>query len=102
KSKESLREEIQHVDSAIFDIIQERSQDFKLQLSDQRALMADMLDNEKNKIADTLKNQTDILAQNASNIEKVLIDNIQIVDQHAENHVANMVQCTEKLQEVIA
>ncbi|KEC55015.1 hypothetical protein [Bartonella koehlerae] len=101
KSKERLREEIQHIDSAIVDIIQERSQDFKLQLSDQRALMADMLDSEKNKIADTLKSQTDILAKNALNIEKVLIDNIQIVDQYAENHVANMVQCTEKLQEVI-
>ncbi|WP_019221980.1 hypothetical protein [Bartonella senegalensis] len=101
KSKERLREEIQHVDSAIVDIIQERSRDFKLQLSDQRALMADMLDNEKNKIAETLKDQIGILAQNASNMERVLIDNIQIVDQHAENHVTNMVQCTEKLQEVI-
>ncbi|WP_455466769.1 hypothetical protein [Bartonella sp. B39] len=101
KSKERLREEVQHIDSAIVEIIQERSQDFKLQLSDQRALMADMLDNEKNKIADTLKSQIDILAQNTSNLEQVLIDNVQIVDQHAENHVANIVQCTEKLQGVI-
>ncbi|WP_336294798.1 hypothetical protein [Bartonella sp. CB169] len=83
KSKERLREEIQHVDNAIVDIIEERSQDFKLQLSDQRALIADMLDNEKNKI------------------EKVFIDNAQTVDHIAENHVANIVQYTEKLQEVI-
>ncbi|OPB35361.1 hypothetical protein [Bartonella taylorii] len=101
KSKEILREEVRHVDNAIVDIIQERSQDFKLQLSDQRALIADMLDNEKNKIADTLKNQIDVLAQNTSSLEKVLIDNVQIVDQHAENHLANIVQCTDKLQEVI-
>ncbi|ENN94598.1 hypothetical protein [Bartonella vinsonii] len=101
KSKEKLREEVQHIDSAIIDIIQERSQDFKLQLSDQRALMADMLDNEKNKITETLKNQIDVLAQNTSNLEQILVDNVQIVDQYAENHVANIVQCTEKLQEVI-
>lgn len=102
KSKEKLREEVQHIDDAIVDIIQERSQDFKSQLSDQRALMAGMLDNEKNKIADALKNKIDILAQNTSNLEKVLIDNVQVVDQHAENYVTNIVQCTEKLQEVIA
>ncbi|EJF80905.1 hypothetical protein [Bartonella doshiae] len=101
KSKEKLREEIQHVDNAIVDIIQERSQDFKLQLSDQTAIIADMLDSEKNKIVDTLKDQIDILAENTSNIEKVLIDNVQIIDQHTENHLANIVQCTEKLQEVI-
>ncbi|MBX4335637.1 hypothetical protein [Bartonella raoultii] len=102
KSKESLREKIQHVDSAILDIVQERSQDLKLQLSDQRVLMADMLDNEKNKIANTLKSQIDVLAQNTSNIEQALINNVRIVDQHAENHVENIVQCTEKLQEVIS
>ncbi|EJF75556.1 hypothetical protein MCO_01748 [Bartonella sp. DB5-6] len=101
KSKERLREEVQYVDNAIVDIIQERSQDFKLQLSDQRTLIADMLDNEKNKIADTLKNQIAVLAQNTSSLEKVLIDNVQIVDQHAESHLANIVQCTDKLQEVI-
>ncbi|CAF26028.1 hypothetical protein [Bartonella quintana] len=101
KSKERLREEIQHVNSAIVDIVQERSQDFKLQLSDQRALMANMLDNEKNKIADTLKNQIDTIAENTSDLKKVLVDNVQIIDQHAENHAANIVQCTEKLQEVI-
>ncbi|WP_455481416.1 hypothetical protein V3564_03450 [Bartonella sp. B12(2025)] len=83
KSKERLREEIQHVDNAIVDIIQERSQDFKLQLSDQRALMADMLDNEKSKI------------------EKIFIDNAQVVDNLSENHVANIIQYTDKLQEVI-
>lgn len=102
KSKERLKEEVQHVDSAIVDIIQECSQNFKSQLSDQRSLMADMLDNEKDKIAETLRTQIDILAQNTSNLEKVLIDNVQIVDHHAENHIANIVQCTEKLQEVIA
>ncbi|MBB5073006.1 hypothetical protein HNQ69_000110 [Bartonella callosciuri] len=101
KSKERLRQEVQRVDSAIVDIIQERSQDFKLQLSDQRALMADMFDNEKNKFADTLKNHIDTFSQNTSNIERVLIDNIQTVDRTAENHVANIVQYTEKLQEVI-
>ncbi|WP_375642974.1 MULTISPECIES: hypothetical protein [unclassified Bartonella] len=101
KSKESLREEIQYVDNAIVDIIQERSQDFKIQLSDQRALMADMLDNEKNKIADTLRNQIDVLSQNTSHIEKVLADNIQVVDKQAENHITNIIQCTEKLQDVI-
>ncbi|WP_375671197.1 hypothetical protein [Bartonella sp. SD1336NMGDW] len=101
KSKESLREEIQYVDNAIVDIIQERSQDFKVQLSDQRALMADMLDNEKNKIADTLRNQIDVLSQNTSHIEKVLADNIQVVDKQAENHITNIIQCTEKLQDVI-
>ncbi|WP_375705169.1 hypothetical protein [Bartonella sp. AA86SXKL] len=101
KSKESLREEIQYVDNAIVDIIQERSQDFKVQLSDQRALMADMLDNEKNKIADTLRNQIDVLSQNTSHIEKVLADNVQVVDKQAENHITNIIQCTEKLQDVI-
>ncbi|WP_375656214.1 hypothetical protein [Bartonella sp. MR63HLJHH] len=101
KSKESLREEIQYVDNAIVDIIQERSQDFKVQLSDQRALMADMLDNEKNKIADTLRNKIDVLSQNTSHIEKVLADNIQVVDKQAENHITNIIQCTEKLQDVI-
>ncbi|MBB4076939.1 hypothetical protein GGR08_001251 [Bartonella fuyuanensis] len=101
KSTENLKEEFQHIDDAIVDIIQERSQDFKLQLSDQRALIADMLDNEKNKIADTLRSQIDLLAQNTSYIEKVLTDNVQAVDKKAENHIANIVQCTEKLQEVI-
>ncbi|WP_317993332.1 apolipoprotein A-IV repeat region-like domain-containing protein [Bartonella gliris] len=101
KSKETLREEIKNVDNAIVDIIQERSQDFKLQLSDQREMMANMLDSEKNKIADTLKNQIDVLTKNASGIEKVLTDNVQIIDQHAETHMANIAQCTEKLQEVI-
>ncbi|WP_208435761.1 hypothetical protein [Bartonella phoceensis] len=101
KSKEKLREEVQHVDNAIIDIIQERSQDFKLQLSDQRTLMADMLDNEKDKIADTLKNQIAALVQNTSNLEKILIDNLQTVDECTENHIANIAQCTEKLQEVI-
>ncbi|EJF75066.1 hypothetical protein HWV54_06795 [Bartonella alsatica] len=101
KSKEMLREEIKNVDNAIVDIIQERSQDFKQQLSDQRDMMADVLDSEKNKIAATLKNQIDVLAHNASNIEKVLIDNVQIIDQHTETHMANIAQCTEKLQEVI-
>ncbi|GAA4661501.1 hypothetical protein [Bartonella pachyuromydis] len=102
ESKEKLKEEVQHIDSTIVDIIQECSQDFKLQLSDQRSLMANMLDNEKNKFADTLKTQIGILAQNTSNLGKVLIDNARIVDQHAENHVANIVQCTENLQKVIA
>ncbi|WP_455482451.1 apolipoprotein A-IV repeat region-like domain-containing protein [Bartonella sp. B35(2025)] len=102
KSKEMLREEVKNIDNAIIDIVQERSQDLKLQLSDQRDIMANMLNQEKDKIADTLKNQIDILAQNASSIEKILIDNVQIVDQHTENHVASIVQCTEKLQEVIA
>ncbi|EJF87299.1 hypothetical protein [Bartonella rattimassiliensis] len=101
ESKENLRKEIQDIDNTIVDIIQERSQDFKLQLSDQRALMADMLDNEKSKIADTLKNQIDLLAQNTSHIEKVLTDNIQASDKKAEDHIANILQCTEKLQEVI-
>ncbi|UTO29117.1 hypothetical protein [Bartonella harrusi] len=101
KSKERLREEVQHVDSAIVDIIQERSKDFKLQLSDQRELIADMLDKEKNKIDDTLKSQIDVLTQNTSSLGQVLMDNMQIVDQHAESHVANIVQSTEKLQEVI-
>ncbi|EJF81230.1 Apolipoprotein A1/A4/E domain [Candidatus Bartonella washoeensis] len=101
KSKETLREEIKNVDNAIVDIIRERSQDFKLQLSDQRDMMADMLDSEKNKIADTLKNQIDVLAQNASSIEKVLKNNVQIIDQHAETHMENIAQCTERLQEVI-
>ncbi|WP_208440567.1 hypothetical protein [Bartonella raoultii] len=102
KSKEKLREEVQDIDSAIVDIIQGCSQDFKSQLSDQRSLMADMLDNEKNKIADTLKTQIDVLTQNTSSLEKVLIDNVQIVDHHAENHIADIIQCTEKLQKVIA
>ncbi|PIT69384.1 hypothetical protein [Bartonella tribocorum] len=102
KSKENLREEIHHIDNAIVDIIQERSQDFKLQLSDQRVLMAEMLDNEKNKIADTLKNQIDVLSQNTSHIEKVLTNNAQLVDKQAENHIANIIQCADKLQEVIA
>ncbi|WP_273720703.1 MULTISPECIES: hypothetical protein [unclassified Bartonella] len=102
KSKETLKEEVQHIDNAIVDIIQECSQDFKLQLSDQRSLMANMLDSEKNKIADTLRTQIDALAQNTSSLEKILIDNVQIVDHQAENHVANIVQCTEKLQKVIA
>ncbi|MET3589650.1 hypothetical protein ABID23_000734 [Bartonella silvatica] len=101
KSKEMLREEVQHVDKAIIDIIQERSQDFKVQLSDQRALMAEMLDSEKDKIAETLKDKIDILSQNTSNIERILIDNVQAVDRSTENHVANIVQSTEKLQEVI-
>ncbi|MCX5511612.1 hypothetical protein OH705_27545, partial [Pseudomonas sp. BJa3] len=83
------------------DIIQERSKDFKLQLSDQRELIADMLDKEKNKIDDTLKSQIDVLTQNTSSLGQVLMDNMQIVDQHAESHVANIVQSTEKLQEVI-
>ncbi|WP_019222597.1 hypothetical protein [Bartonella rattaustraliani] len=100
-SKEKLREEVQHIDSAIIEIIQERSQDFKLELSDQRALMADMLDNEKNKIADTLQDKINDLTQNTSNLEKILSDNFQVVDQHTEHHVANIVQCTEKLQEII-
>ncbi|MGF7158149.1 hypothetical protein [Bartonella heixiaziensis] len=101
KSKETLREEIKNVDNAIVDIIRERSQDFKLQLSDQRNMMADMLDSEKNKIADTLKNQIDVLAENASSIEKVLINSVQVIDQHAETHMENIAQCTEKLQGVI-
>ncbi|WP_019218716.1 hypothetical protein [Bartonella florencae] len=102
KSTEKLREEVQHIDNAIVDIIQERSQDFTLQLSDQRALMANMLDNEKSKIADTLKNQIDVLTQNTSSLEKLLIDNVKTVDQHTENHVTNIIQCTEKLQKTIA
>lgn len=102
QSKEKLKEEVQHIDNAIVDIVQECSQDFKLQLSDQRSLMADMLESEKNKFADTLRTQIDTLAQNTSNLEKILIDNVQIVDHYAENHVENIVQCTEKLQKVIA
>ncbi|WP_455474763.1 hypothetical protein [Bartonella sp. B30(2025)] len=102
KSKEILREEIKVIDNSIVNIIQERSQDFKLQLSDQRDIMANMLDGEKNKIADMFRDHVDSLSHNTSNIEKVFIDNIQIVDQHTEKHVANIVQHTEKLQEVIA
>ncbi|GAA5103158.1 hypothetical protein [Bartonella acomydis] len=102
KSTEKLKEEVQHIDNAIVDIIQERSQDFKLQLSDQTALMADMFDNEKNKIADALKDQIDVLTQNTSNLERLLIDNVQTVDRHTENHVTNIIQCTEQLQKAIA
>ncbi|WP_332060907.1 hypothetical protein [Bartonella sp. CB74] len=101
KSKEMLKEEIKNVDNAIIDIVQERSQDLKLQLADQRDMMANMLDKGKDQIADTFKNHIDVLAQNASNFEKVLSDNAQIVDQHAEKHATNVMQCTEKLQEVI-
>ncbi|WP_455477485.1 hypothetical protein [Bartonella sp. B41] len=102
KSKEILREEIKNVDNAIVDIVQERSRDFKSQFADQRAMIANVLDEGKNKIADTLSNQIDILAQNTSNIENVLIGNVQIFDKHADNHVTSIVQCTEKLQEIIA
>ncbi|WP_455478310.1 hypothetical protein V3565_06290 [Bartonella sp. B10] len=102
KNKEMLREEIKNVDNTIVDIMQERSHDFKLQLSDQRDIMANMLDKEKDKIADTLKSHIDILARNTSDLEKILVGNIQIVDHHAENHAADIVKCTEKLQEVIA
>ncbi|MCZ2204201.1 hypothetical protein [Bartonella sp. A05] len=101
QSKKILREEIKNIDSAIVDIIEEHSQDFKLQISDQRDIMANMLNDERNKIADTLKHQTDLLTENTANIEKILIDNVQIVNQFAENHVADIVHCTEKLQKVV-
>ncbi|WP_455475477.1 hypothetical protein [Bartonella sp. B17] len=102
KSKEVLRDEIKTIDNAIVDIIRERSQDLKLQLSDQRDTIANMLDGEKDKISDIFKNQIDSLAQNTSNIERILTDNVQIIDQHTDKHIANIVQHTEKLQEVIA
>ncbi|WP_336279188.1 hypothetical protein [Bartonella sp. CB175] len=102
KSKETIREEIQNIDNIIVDIIHDRSNDFKLQLSDQRDIMANMLDEEKNKIAGIFKDQIDSLIQNTSNIENVLINNAQTVDQHTEKHVTNIVRCAEKLQEVVA
>ncbi|ENN93552.1 hypothetical protein [Bartonella bovis] len=101
ESKKLLREEIQNVDDAIVDIIKERSQDFKLQIANQRDIMENMLTSEKDKIADTLRNQIDELTQNVSSIEKTLTDNIQIIDQRAESHLFAIVHCTEKLQETI-
>ncbi|MEL6088820.1 hypothetical protein [Bartonella schoenbuchensis] len=101
ESKKLLREEIQNVDDAIVDIIKERSQDFKLQIADQRDIMENMLTSEKDKIADTLRNQINELTQNVSSIEKTLTDNIQIIDQRAENHLSAIAYCTEKLQETI-
>ncbi|WP_407966032.1 hypothetical protein [Bartonella sp. C271] len=100
-SKKVLQEEIKNVDNAIIEIINERSQDFKTQIANQRDVMAIMLDSEKNKIADTLKDQIDVLTKNVSDVEKMLSQNIQIVDQHAKDHATNIVQCTEKLQESI-
>ncbi|WP_336276982.1 Mu-like prophage major head subunit gpT family protein [Bartonella sp. CB178] len=102
RSKETLREEIKTIDGAIVEIVQERSHDFKAQLSNQRDMIADMLGEEKDKIADMFKNQIDSLAQNTSNIEKTLIENTQIVDQCTGKHVADIVQHTDKLREVIA
>lgn len=102
ESKKSLREEIRNIDTAIIDIIKERSQDLQLQFSDQRDIMSDMINREKDKIANTLKDQIDSLAQNISAIEKTLIDNVQTVDLHTADQVANIVHCTEKLQESIA
>ncbi|AGF74458.1 hypothetical protein BAnh1_05790 [Bartonella australis AUST/NH1] len=101
KSKEALKEEVKNVDNAVIDVIQERFQDFKSQLSDQRDLMADMLDGEKDKIADTMKHHIDTLTQNTSDAEKIFVNNIQIVNQHAETHATNIAHCTEKLQEVV-
>ncbi|AQX21275.1 hypothetical protein Bcsk_006270 [Bartonella sp. CDC_skunk] len=100
-SKKVLQEEIKNVDNAIIDIINERSQDFKTQIANQRDVMASMLDSENNKIADTLKDQIDVLTKNVSDVEKTLSQNIQIVDQHAKDHANNIIQCTEKLQESI-
>ncbi|AQX28089.1 MULTISPECIES: hypothetical protein [unclassified Bartonella] len=101
ESKKVLKEEIKNVDNAIIDIIGERSQDFKAQIADQRDVIANMLDSEKNKIADTLKDQIDVLTKNVSDVEKILNQNIQVVDQHTKDHAVDIVQCTEKLQEVI-
>lgn len=101
ESKKLLREEITHIDNMIVDVIKERSQEFKVQFADQRDMMSEMLSNEKDKIANTLQDQIETLTQSVSTIEKTLIDNVQIIDLHAENHVANVIHCVDKLQETI-